>query len=250
MNDALSTTISVLLIEDEAAWIYTIKFILKELGFDLVATASTVEDALPAIAEQNYDVILLDINLNGANSGLELGKIISTAYQKPYIFITSDINTGHKVTAVAKPSAFLIKPINSTSLYVAIQNAIKNHENGTSAIEQASSEETTFFVKNGSKYKKLDWKDIVYLSAGKNYISIFNSTDKTEYFIRGSLQRTLQTILPKSLQPNYLQINRSEVVHIAFVEELSSSEVKTSYGIFQVSDLFVKELRQRLNIVS
>src|SRR6185437_4448341 len=103
--------ISVLIIEDEETWMQKISYDLSQFGFKVVGCAANLDDALPAIRANNFDIALLDINLHGKNSGIELGKMISSTLKKPFIFITSSVHDGIiEETASAMPSAFLTKP--------------------------------------------------------------------------------------------------------------------------------------------
>lgn len=239
--------ISVLIVEDEEIWVQTLKLILRDLGFDVVKAVSSADDALQAFSSCKYDVILLDIHLNGKRSGIELGTVVNKLYHKPFIFITSGDDQDIKEMAGAKPSAYLRKPINSASLYIAIQNAINNFSNN----EDQHNEDVlySFFVKQGNRYKKINWSDVAFLSAGKNYVSVFNSVDKTDYYIRSSLQKVVQNIIPKSLQKNFVQVNRSEIVQLSFIHELVNDKVVTAYKNFIVSDLFSRDLKNKLNII-
>lgn len=244
--------ISVLIVEDEEIWIQNLKLLLDDFGYSVAKTASSADEALFALNNCEYDVILMDINLNGKNTGIELGKIINKLYKKPFIFITAN-HDKHSLeeAASAYPSAYLTKPIDPSSLFIAIQNAINNFSNNTPAsADNTEGSFSSFFIKQGNKYKKIDWRDVVYLSAGKNYISVFNSLDKTEYYLRSSLQKTMQQIIPAHLRRQFAQINRAEVVQIPFITEVMADSVSTLFKSFQLSDTFSKDVRNRLKIVS
>ena len=247
----MENQISVLIVEDEEIWLESLNKILIDFGFLVVRAVSTVEDALIAFAECDYDLILMDIHLDGRNSGIELGKIVSKLYKKPFIFITA--SNGHNMAdaASANPSAYLPKPINASSLFVAIQNAIHNFNNDhVPPVEQSIKQDiSSFFVKQGNRYKKIEWKDVAYLAAGKNYISVYNAPDKTEYYIRSSLNKVLNHLVPVSIQQHFIQINRSEVVQYSFIEEIVNDEVKTSFKTFTVSENYLKELRNKIKIL-
>jgi CheY-like chemotaxis protein len=60
--------VRVLLIEDEAIIAMTAEDMLEELGCEMAATASTLAEAAEAVEAGGYDIVLLDINLNGAES--------------------------------------------------------------------------------------------------------------------------------------------------------------------------------------
>ena len=58
----------VLLVEDEAIIAMTAEDMLEELGCETAAVASSLAEAMEAVGSVSFDVALLDINLNGAES--------------------------------------------------------------------------------------------------------------------------------------------------------------------------------------
>lgn len=60
--------LNVLLVEDEFLIALDAEEMLRELGAATVTVASTFEDAQKRIAEQAFDLALLDVNLNGRKS--------------------------------------------------------------------------------------------------------------------------------------------------------------------------------------
>lgn len=247
----MEDSISILVVEDEEIWIENLSMILEGFGYPIVAVARNSTDALAAFSTHEYDVILMDIHLDGSSSGIELGKVVHNMYHKPFIFITSSNDHNFREAAAAHPSAYLTKPVNAHSLYVAIQNGLHNFTDKLPATLPRAEEDapSSFFVKNGNRYKRLEWADVVYLSATKNYIAVFNAPDKTEYFIRGSLQKALQEMIPKRLQQQFIQVNRGDAVQHSFIQEISGDEVRTAYKTFATSDIFSKEMRAKMNFL-
>ncbi|MBZ0262537.1 MAG: response regulator [Hyphomicrobiales bacterium] len=246
----LQEEIKALVIEDEEIWLRSILANLNDFGYTVSGTASNFEEAIKLLNTADYDIVLLDINLNRKKSGLELGKMVSGLYHKPYIFITASFDTHTMQEAIgANPSAYLTKPVNPASLVIAIQNAINNF-NSKQPASNVSEEELFFFVKQGNKYKKLNWKDIVYLRSEKNYTSIFNAPEKAEYYIRSTMPKTLKYIIPASLQDKFIQVNRSEALNTTFIHEMSGDEVKTQFKVFYITDAYSKNLKKVLNIIS
>ncbi|PQJ13067.1 hypothetical protein CJD36_004805 [Flavipsychrobacter stenotrophus] len=243
----MEQVISILIVEDEDIWVHNLSLLLENFGFSVVKAVSTVKDALAAFSACDYDLVLMDINLDSRGGGIELGKVLHKMYKKPFIFVTSGDYHDVKEASVANPSAYLTKPINASSLFVAIQNAINNFSNNTGAPEKVAEENFSFFfVKHGSRYKKIEWKDVVYITSQKNYVSVFNASDKAEYLIRSSLQKTMQHIIPKSIHNQFVQVNRAEVVQLSFVNEITSDEVRTNYRNFPISESGGKELKNML----
>ncbi len=251
--DRVQDEIRVLLIEDEEIWATIIAANLNDFGYTVAGSANTFETAVSLLNSCEYDIVLQDINIQGRNSGIELGKMIRNLYHKPFIFITASFDKHTTQDAIqAGPSAYLTKPVNPTSLLIAIQNALNyfNNQVVASAMPVRDEEKTFFFVKQGNRHKKIDWKDVVYLRSEKNYTCIFNAQDKTEYFIRSTLPKTLSYIIPDILQSNFVQVNRSEVMQLSFITEITGDEVVTRFGNFGVSEAHIKELKKHLRLIS
>ncbi len=250
----MTNDISVLIVEDEDIWIQPLRVILKDFGYTVAGVARTFEEAIEVMAAGTFDLALLDIHLGGRDSGIELGKLIGKVHHKPFIFITAGSDHLIREAAGAKPSAYLVKPINASSLFIAIQSAIENFGHSQPGfVETAGSEsESSFFVKHGSRYRRINWKDVVYISAGKNYISLFNAADKKEYYLRGSLQKkSIRFAIPAPPSTaSFIPVNRSEVVQFSFIEEVTNDEVKTPFKNFVLSESHYKELKARVKILA
>lgn len=243
--------IVVLIIEDEELWAKSITANLDAFGFSIAGIANNFEMAVSALNQKNYDIVLLDIHLNGRDSGIELGRMIHSLYQKPFIFITASLDAETAQTAVAAhPSAYLTKPVHPASLFATIQTAIQNFNlRVVASPANEPSNDDSFFVKQGDKYKKIFWKDVVALSSEKNYTGILNAADGSTSYVRSTLPKTLRYLIPAGLQKDFVQINRSEVVHLRFVKELLKDEVKTTHKTFAVTESHLKELREKLRII-
>jgi len=76
----------VLIVEDEALIAMMAEDMIEALGCTIVATAANVADALEAVDGLTFDVALLDVNLNGANS-MGIATAL-TARGKPFVFTT------------------------------------------------------------------------------------------------------------------------------------------------------------------
>jgi CheY-like chemotaxis protein len=98
--------IRVLLVEDEAIIAMTAEDMLEELGCATAAVASSLPDAMAAAARRDFDIALLDINLNGVES-LPVAAMLKAA-GLPFVFTTGYGATGRDaeyddVPLVTKP---------------------------------------------------------------------------------------------------------------------------------------------------
>ena len=243
--------IKILIIEDEEIWSKSIASELINFGYTVAGIADRFEQAIILFNSIDFDLVLLDINLNNKNSGIELGKMLSNLYKKPFIFITGSEHQQNEAIEV-HPSAYLTKPFNATSLLIAIQNAINSFYNRPSqyASNNVSEEARFFFVKTGNKYIKIDWKDIAYMRSDKNYTHLYNVTDSREYSIRCTLLKTLKHFVPPVMQCEFVQVNRREAVQIFFIKEIVDDEVRTVFGKFALTESYNKALKNYVRIIS
>lgn len=247
----MNTEIDVLIIEDELVWVNTLRNTLNDFGYNIVGTASDFEAAISALNKKNYDLVLLDIHLQGKNRGIELGGMIHNLYHKPFIYITGT-ERSYTLQQIADtcPSAYLTKPFDPGSLVVAIQNAIGNFTEQRAPDELQSEKEYDFlFIKYGTRYKRLEWKDIVFLRSEKNYTALHNAADRHDYHLRSTLPRTMKFIVPPSLRPDFVQVNRSEAVQISYIKEVTQEEVRTDYGAFAITGTYMDGLRRFLKMI-
>ncbi len=80
--------VNVLIAEPGLNMIRELKFMLTNLGHEVVDVVSTGEKAITMASNINLDLILININLTGNMSGVEAGKKIASIYKIPVIFIT------------------------------------------------------------------------------------------------------------------------------------------------------------------
>ena len=120
--------IRVLIVEDEPLIAEDIAQGLEKNEFLVSAVVYSKEDAIEQLNINLPDMVLLDINLSGEMSGIEIAEKINTQYNIPFIFITSysDKQTLEKAK-FTEPSGYIVKPFNEASLYSTLEIALYNH---------------------------------------------------------------------------------------------------------------------------
>lgn len=112
----------ILIVEEESSTILDLKVILGNLGHNVVAVASSGEEAIRAARDLNPDLILIDIKLKGEMSGVEAANKIVNLYKIPIIFLTvfykSCIN---KSLQLPEDAIVLSKPIKQEHLKYCIK---------------------------------------------------------------------------------------------------------------------------------
>ena len=120
--------IRVLIVEDEPLIAEDIAQGLEKNEFLVSAVVYSKEDAIEQLNINLPDMVLLDINLSGEMSGIEIAEKINIQYNIPFIFITSysDKQTLEKAK-FTEPSGYIVKPFNEASLYSTLEIALYNH---------------------------------------------------------------------------------------------------------------------------
>lgn len=79
----------ILIVEDEAIVYDGISQALLKEHFLVSDYTKSYEQAINRIEKKRPDLVLLDIDLQGEKDGLDLGKILSTKYKIPFIYLTN-----------------------------------------------------------------------------------------------------------------------------------------------------------------
>jgi two-component system cell cycle sensor histidine kinase/response regulator CckA len=119
----------ILVVEDEAIIAADLAETLGSLGYDVVATVDTAEDAIVRAADLVPDIVLMDVRLAGAIDGIEAAATIKQGADIPVIFLTahSDDETLTRAIAVG-PFGYLVKPFRASELRGAIELALHRHD--------------------------------------------------------------------------------------------------------------------------
>ena len=120
--------IKILIVEDEPLIAEDIAAIVERNDFRVSAIVYSKDDALEELKNNLPDLVLLDINLNGEMTGIEIGGKINDDYNIPFIYITSysDKNTLEKAKHT-EPSGYIVKPFNEAGISTTLEIALFNH---------------------------------------------------------------------------------------------------------------------------
>ena len=77
----------ILIVEDEPLVAFDNEHLLRECGYDVVATVDTLADAVRVLGEEEIDLVLSDIQLNGDGDGMDVARAAG-ARRVPVLFVT------------------------------------------------------------------------------------------------------------------------------------------------------------------
>ena len=128
----------IMVVEDERIGARDLVRQLTDLGYDVVATAYSGEEAVDKLQEVHPDLVLMDIVLVGKMDGIQAAEKIAALSSTPVVYLTAyaDDKTFGRAMLIG-PSGYILKPVEKKQLHVAIElalhrqglelNLLKNH---------------------------------------------------------------------------------------------------------------------------
>lgn len=169
----------ILIVEDEVLIASFIEKMLQKEGFSNLEVANDIETAQTKFSIFRPDIILMDINLEGPNTGIGLATRKNEEAKIIYLTAQNDSETIKKAIAT-NPETYLTKPIKKSDVLAAIQLAsFKNVKKYV-------------VVKDGYDEVKLFHDDIIYIKSDNIYIDVITTSKK--YTVRNSLDNFLKEL--------------------------------------------------------
>lgn len=120
--------VNILIVEDSVTTALYIKNILNERGYFTVRKAVSGSEAMAMIAEEQPDLVLMDIMLEEDMDGIEAARAIKEFLDVPIIYVTASTDEGNlKRARETNPHGYLIKPVNDFELYTVVEMALFRH---------------------------------------------------------------------------------------------------------------------------
>jgi len=125
-NEYLSKKI--LIVEDQFITANHLNLILTEKGYDVIGTARSVKEALKCIEKNKPDLVILDVFLEGNETGIDLSAILQSKHIG-YIYLSA--NSNQQVLDLAKqtqPYGFIVKPFKDEDIITTLEIAFYRHD--------------------------------------------------------------------------------------------------------------------------
>ena len=119
------TQLSILVVEDDPAIAIDIALTLEANDYTVFGPTHRADRALEYLRREHVDLALLDINLEGETTGIDLAHQINQQFGIPFIFLTSYSDQATVASAAETyPATFLVKPFKQEDLAPAIEIAM------------------------------------------------------------------------------------------------------------------------------
>ena len=124
----MTTARRIFIVEDEALIAMGLRDHLEELGYEVCGHAARGLAALRDIPAARPDLILMDINLGGGMTGIEVAERLQQVSDVPIVFLTAYADAELTERAVETGSfAYLVKPYQPEALRANIEIALYKH---------------------------------------------------------------------------------------------------------------------------
>lgn len=236
--------VKILIVEDEVIIADTIADTLEDFGYEILEPATTYTQAIEIIEEEAPDIAILDIQLSGKKSGVDLAATINEHYNFPFIFLTSNAD---KITLEeakrVEPLAYLVKPFAKEELYTSIEVALYNYsKRRAQALDQKSLIiKDALFIKQNKVFLRLNFKDILYLKSDHVYIEI-KMVSGEMHTVRGSLNDYIN-----KLSESFFRAHRSCVVNLDYLMEINHTGIMIQDEVLPIGKKQRNEILSRLN---
>lgn len=238
----MTDTLSILIVEDDLSFALELDMLVREIGYRVIGRIDNSSEALESILTESPDLILMDIDIRGKLTGIEIAQKIKHL-PIPILFITSFGQEEYYKQAKATNSiGYLVKPINKYSLQSALEMAIRSLQessvkaDSTQKQEDISQEglaetEDTFplkdflFFKKKNVFQKVKIADILYVEANGDYCIVHTE--------EGNFIASLRLSQMEEMLKNYtfLRVHRSYLVNLQAI-----TSVKPTDNIIHLND--------------
>src|ERR1041384_5885080 len=100
-----------LVVEDERIVALDLRGALEDLGYTVIGTAASSDEALRTADERRPDLVLMDIRIAGASDGIQAASLLRSRYQLPVVYLTANADAATLERAPAtQPARHPVKP--------------------------------------------------------------------------------------------------------------------------------------------
>jgi len=192
---------------------------LEELGHKTVCVAESASEAKQMYLALKPDFLIIDIQIEGEESGIDLAEYINTKGNTPFVFLSALIENEVFVQASKTiPEAYLIKPPQKDALSATLNIVVSKialNKNKQSLLLKTKNEQF-IFIKVGNFFKKVPTEEIVYVSYTEDKYAQLN-LQSIDFQVKLSLTEI------ENMMPDYfIRIHKSYLINKNFINSFKS----------------------------
>ncbi|WP_118974394.1 LytR/AlgR family response regulator transcription factor [Taibaiella koreensis] len=222
----------ILILEDEAIIAESLYQLLNLLEYSPYEPVDNPDDAIAMIRSFLPDLVLLDLNLRNGRSGLEVAAYLhEQKLNIPFIVLTAH-GDAHTIATVKKyhPAAFLVKPFMRESLFAAIELATPDMEEEAA---EDMDQDCELFLKTGTRYEKLDLRELAYVKANGKYTELHFT------FGKRLIRMPLSTFIQENNNVQFLRVHKTYAVNPDFITSFTADELLLTNSRIPIGRFFM-----------
>jgi DNA-binding LytR/AlgR family response regulator len=245
------TAIKILVVENDMITSENISSKLEKAGYVITTRAANAPDALKSVKNDEPDLVIMDIHIDGPMDGIDTVKEIKKTYEVPVIFLT-DLDNEKVIqrAAATRPAAYLLKPFNERQLIASIHQALHNtsHSLPAKPTDKEQPAEDQYVVNDclfirveNSHFKKILLKDILFIEADGAYSNIHTvQGDKHTY------TTSMNHVHDKISRSSFMRVSRSFVVNLEKVDEVRGNMLVVNNTEIQIGEKYRDDVMKAL----
>lgn len=227
----------ILIVENELIIAKDISNILEDEGYETLIGITTVDEAIKTIQLNEFDLVLIDINLSNNSDGVLLGKYLLNKDTIPFIYITSySDNVTLERIKDTRPHGIIIKPFKSIDIKTTTSIVLYNFKHKFIDVvrndEVRLNDEIPFILKKVINYINTNIEEQI------NIDELAKLTQwSSHYFIRIFTKymklTPYQYILKKKVEKSKVLIMESNMPITTIAYALGFSSYSNFYSVFK-----------------
>ncbi|WP_062061695.1 LytR/AlgR family response regulator transcription factor [Aquimarina longa] len=211
--------LKLLLLEDQPEEASEITAFLSTNGYS-VTPVKNIQEAEKEIKNHLFDIIILDIMINGKPDGIRLAQNMAKQdITIPFLFLTSmQSKYIFEEAKLTHPSTYLLKPYNELELLFSLELAIEAHYKQSNTIsfdsDSAVLGPTYIFIKKSKSVMKVVVDSINYIEVKEKYCNLICT--EGNFLIKLSLIKVKELLS----NPIFIQVHRNFLVNVQKVKEI------------------------------
>jgi two-component system, cell cycle sensor histidine kinase and response regulator CckA len=192
------TPATILVVEDQRVVARDIGEQLTRLGYSVLATTSSGEEAIQLAEQLHPDLVLMDIRLEGPMDGVEAALHIRERYQLPVVYLTAyaDEETLRRAK-VTEPFGYVLKPFQERELRTAIEIGLYKHHAERKLFESEKRYAVTLSSIGDAVIATNNQGQITFMNPVAEALTGWSHADANGY----SIEKVFRIINEHSLQP-------------------------------------------------
>ena len=189
----------------------------KSSSLNLIGTFNDSIEARNVITQrQDIDLIILDIQMPELN-GFEF---IASLDSPPNIIIISSAEEYALKAFDFNVVDYLLKPVSYGRFLKAVDKTMRYF----SKKEITNTDDEEIFIKKGSSLVKLKLRDIIYIEALENYVTLTTNNDK---FTIHFTMKAIENQLPSGV---FIRVHRSFIINKSMIQTINESSLDLNVG--------------------